>query len=206
MAWLIPYLDKFHYFAICLVLFLAGLGVPIPEDIPLIYGGVLAGIGKINVWIHFGLSMLFILIGDSCLYFIGRRIGGIGATRSEGEPPSRWERLLTAERRAKVEGYFDRYGSWTVFFGRFIAGVRGALYLTAGLTRFPFWRFLVLDFFAALISVPLWIWLGYEAGENWEQILALVQTYLRQVLIGLAVLALCLWGLYRLRRRGERAA
>ena len=205
MAWLIPYLDQFHYIAICLVPFLAGLGVPIPEDIPLIYGGVLAGAGKINVWIHFVLSMIFILIGDSCLYFIGRRIGKVGEGTQEG-PPSRWQRLLSPERRGKVEAYFDRYGSWTVFFGRFIAGVRGALYLTAGLTRFPFWRFLILDFFAALISVPLWIWLGYEAGANWETILAVVQSHVQQVIIGIVLVILLIVGFrWWLKRRSAEA-
>ena len=74
MDWVTEYIEEFQYVAIALVLFLAGLGVPIPEDIPLIYGGVMAGQGKLNVTIHFLVSMVFILVGDTCLYFIGKKL------------------------------------------------------------------------------------------------------------------------------------
>src|SRR5574337_59388 len=40
-------------------------------------------------------------------------------------------------------------------------GVRAAMCLTAGVTRFPFWRFFLADLTAALLSVPLFIWMGY---------------------------------------------
>ena len=84
--------------------------------------------------------------------------------------------------------------------------MRGALYLTAGLTRFPFWRFLILDFFAALISVPLWIWLGYEAGANWETILAVVQSHVQQVIIGIVLVILLIVGFrWWLKRRSAEA-
>lgn len=187
IAWITQYIEQFQYVAIAFVLFLAGLGVPIPEDIPLIYGGVMSGAGKMNVYIHFVVSMVFILVGDVCLYFIGRRIS------QNAETPSRWRKVLTPKRQAKVQGYFDRYGSWAVFFGRFVAGIRGAVYLTAGMARFPLLRFIVLDFLAALISVPIWIALGYWAGKEWETVIEHAKSYQVYVLIALAVIILGVW-------------
>ena len=72
------------------VLFIAGLGAPIPEDIPLIYG-VMAGAGD-NVYIHFGVSIVFILVGI-CLYAIGRRLS------RTLDKPSRWQKVLSPERK-----------------------------------------------------------------------------------------------------------
>jgi membrane protein DedA with SNARE-associated domain len=207
MEFVIGYIDKFQYVAIAFVLFIAGLGVPIPEDIPLIYGGVMSGQGQMNVWIHFAVSMIFILVGDVCLYTIGKRFArrqqlesaeGIashteGQSEAADQKPSRLEKLLTPERRAKVQDYFDRYGSWTVFFGRFVAGLRGAIFLTAGLTNFPLRRFILLDALAALISVPVWIALGYWFGSRWQEILETFKSYQGYVLAGVAVVVLVVW-------------
>jgi membrane protein DedA with SNARE-associated domain len=170
VEWLTEYLDQFTYIGVAVSLFVAGLGFPLPEDIPLIFGGAMAGAGKINVYIHFVISMVFILIGDTCLYLIGRRLGT--ASESKG----RLSKLLTPERRAKAMAWFDKYGSWAVFFGRFVAGIRGAVYLTAGTVRFPLPRFILLDFLAALVSVPVWIWLGWTFGENWEVVIATMKS------------------------------
>jgi membrane protein DedA with SNARE-associated domain len=45
--------------------------------------------------------------------------------------------------------------------------MRTAVFITAGAThRVSFWRFLLLDGLAALISVPLWVYLGYLGADN----------------------------------------
>jgi membrane protein DedA with SNARE-associated domain len=179
--WILPYLEQFQYIGIALVLFLAGLGVPIPEDIPLIIGGILSGQGSMNVYIHFVVSMVFIIIGDVSLYLIGGRL----ARNTHTDTPSRFRKILTPKRQEKVQHAFDQYGSWAVFFGRFVAGIRGAVYLTAGMTKFPLGRFIILDFLAALISVPLWIALGYWAGKEWEKYVEQIKEYQIYVFTGL---------------------
>ena len=104
MQWITQYIEQFQYVAIAFVLFLAGLGVPIPEDIPLIYGGGMAGKGSLNVYIHFIVSMIFILVGDVSLYLIGRRIArsSKGPEQINPETPSRIQKILTPERKAKA--------------------------------------------------------------------------------------------------------
>ncbi len=197
MEWLTDYLDQFTYIGVAVSLFLAGLGFPLPEDIPLIFGGAMAGAGKINVYVHFVISMVFILIGDTCLYLIGRKLG----MASEGQ--GRLSKLLTPERRAKAMLWFEKYGSWAVFFGRFVAGVRGAVYLTAGTARFPLPRFVLVDFLAALVSVPVWIWLGWTFGENWEVVIATMksaQGWVLGVVGGLIVVLIVYFKWWRKRR------
>lgn len=200
MEWLTAYLDQFTYIGVAVSLFLAGLGFPLPEDIPLIFGGAMAGAGKINVWIHFAISMVFIIVGDTCLYFIGRKVG------NASETGGRIGKLLTPERRAKAQGFFDKYGNWTVFFGRFVAGVRAAVYLTAGTVKFPLGRFILLDFLAALVSVPIWIYLGWIFGENWEVVIETFKKYQWFVIGGIVLLGVGLWAFFKLRKKRAAAA
>jgi membrane protein DedA with SNARE-associated domain len=197
--WLQNYLSEATYVGIALVLFVAGLGVPIPEDIPLVFGGVMAGKGHINVYGHFALSMVFILIGDSCLFLIGRRLGS-------GAGSGLWGKLLTHERRAKAQTYFAKFGSWTVFFGRFLAGVRAAVFLGAGAAGFPYWRFIMLDALAAMISVPVWIWIGFQFGEHWEEILEQAKLIQGWLLGGLAFVVGLGWWWLRQRKAAKAQA
>ena len=183
LEWISQSIEQLQYVGIAFVLFLAGLGVPIPEDIPLILGGVLSSTGSMNVYIHFVVSMVFILIGDVCLYKIGGRLAN-----NQMDSTSRFAKILTPERQEKVQAAFDKYGSWAVFFGRFVAGIRGAVYLTAGMTRFPLGRFIILDFLAALISVPVWIALGYWAGDQWEKYVDEIKEYQMYIFGGIACL------------------
>jgi len=196
MGWVTEYIEEFSYIAVAFVLFIAGLGAPIPEDIPLIYGGVMSGRGMMNPYIHFLVSMAFILIGDLCLYGIGRRIS------RNAETPSKWQKVLTPERQAKVQGLFDKYGSWAVFFGRFVAGVRAAVFLSAGMARFPVGKFILFDLMAAAISVPVWIWIGYVASKNWESVAEQAQKY--QFMILGVLLVLVVIGFVFLKRRRRR--
>ena len=178
MEWITNYIAEFNYFAVALVLFLAGLGFPIPEDIPLIYGGVMASQGLMNAWIHGVVSIVFILVGDYCLYRIGRRIG------DSAEAPGFVQKVLTPAAKEKVNGMFERFGSWAVFFGRFVAGIRAVVH--GGHVTFSCME-ISSRLARALLSVPLWIYLGLWAGENWEVFLEKAKVYNMWLIAGLAV-------------------
>ena len=60
-AFLEAFFSQYGYAAVFLVLIACGFGVPIPEDITLVTGGVISGLGQANVHMmvlgapHFGL-------------------------------------------------------------------------------------------------------------------------------------------------------
>lgn len=49
METLIEFFSSYGYWAVFLVLLACGFGVPIPEDITLVSGGVISGLGYTNV-------------------------------------------------------------------------------------------------------------------------------------------------------------
>jgi len=64
------FLEEFTYLGVFLILFVAGLGVPIPEELPIMAGGVLAHEGVVRWWLMLPVCVLGVLSGDVALYWI----------------------------------------------------------------------------------------------------------------------------------------
>lgn len=185
------------YAALFAVLIVCGLGVPIPEDISLVAGGIIAGLGYADLRIMIAVGLAGVLVGDSVMFLVGHHLGPRARQ-------VRWiARVLTPRRYARVQEKFDRYGNRLLFIARFLPGLRAAVFLTAGMThRVSYGRFLVLDGLAALISVPVWIWLGYFGAERRDWLLGAIHRG-QGLLIALAgvVVAVIVWLLWRGARR-----
>lgn len=185
------------YVAVFAALLLCGAGIPLPEDITLVAGGVIAGLGYANVHAMAAVALVGVLAGDAAMFLLGHRYGA----RIMRWPPVAW--LFTPARYAKVQEKFARYGNRLLFLARFLPGMRTAVYLSAGAThRVSFLRFLLLDGLAALISVPVWVYLGYAGANNREWLAMWIGRgqHGAWILAGLLALALLmLW--WRRRRR-----
>ena len=146
------------------MLFLCGLGLPVPEDIPLIVSGILIGSHKMHLGIAAPLAWAGIIGGDCMLYMLGRRYG-LNITRVPFVG-----KHVTKERIEKAEKLFERWGLWVVAVGRLFAGIRGAMVVAAGTLRFNFIKFIIADGLAALVSGGLFMFLGYKVGQNIHKI------------------------------------
>lgn len=150
------------------ILVIASLGLPIPEDVPLIAAGmILATSPETASWSGtLVVAMVGIMTGDLVLYSAGKRWGRDVVNH-------RWVRsLITPARFDRMVDYFHRYGTWMCFFGRFFMGIRAVMCITAGATRFPYWRFFIADFAGALLSIPFFVWLGWKFGQMLPQMKA----------------------------------
>lgn len=163
MDLLINFFTDYGYFAVFFVLIICGFGVPIPEDITLVSGGVIAGLypNEVNVHVMLIVSMLGVLIGDSTMYWLGR-IYGVKILRTR-----LIKKIVTLKRLKMVKEKFAKYGNRVLFVARFLPGLRAPIYVISGITRrVSFIRFLLIDFFAAIISVPIWVYLGDFGASN----------------------------------------
>ncbi|MDW2982982.1 MAG: DedA family protein [Rhodanobacter sp.] len=187
------------YVAVFIALMICGAGLPLPEDVTLVAGGVIAGLGYANVHAMFALAMFGVLLGDSAIFLLGHHYGA----RILG-----WRfvaRVLTPSRYAKVQEKFDQYGNRMLFFARFLPGMRTTVYLTAGTThRVSFLRFLLIDTAAALISVPIWVYLGYFGADNHEWLVKWLHRGQSSLWVLIGLLALLALGLWWKRRRRTR--
>ena len=182
------------------VLITCGLGIPLPEDVPLITGGWLVGKdGSLILMMVTGL--LGILIGDSLIFRAGQTLG-------EKLLETRLGKHIPGERVQKTIDAFDRHGPKFIMAARFVPGLRAVTYFVAGLTRVPYWKFITYDGIAACVSAPAWVYLGWWARKH--RMLNKVWQWSSQAQMGtLAVLVgvVILWIVVaKLRRRARRRA
>ncbi len=179
-----------------------GLGVPLPEDVSLILGGYLVHAGKANLVLMIATGFLGILMGDSIIFFAGRRIGAQIGSKQGGF----FARIVTPEKRARVEQLFHKHGDKIVCLARFMPGVRAVTFFTAGSVGMKYLRFLLFDGAAALISAPVFIWLGFHFGGELETLLENVKKGQTRVIVILLTVAVVYLAYLFLKRRRDKAA
>jgi membrane protein DedA with SNARE-associated domain len=182
-AVMVNFLAQAFYPLLLLVFVIASLGLPIPEDIPLIAAGIILRTQpEVASWPGaLTVSLIGIMSGDIILYSLGRRWGSnVFSHRSV-----RW--IMTPQRMEMMTEKFHRYGVWMCFFGRFMMGVRAVMCMTAGVTRFPFWKFFLADFCGALLSVPFFIVIGYAFAGMLPQLEAYIKGA-KWIVLGLVAL------------------
>ncbi|GAC1475434.1 MAG: hypothetical protein NVSMB9_27950 [Isosphaeraceae bacterium] len=182
------------YVGIALILILGGLGLPVPEEAPIILAAILSRTGKMYGPLSFATCLFGVLMGDFVVYFLGYFYG----EKVLRLPLTR--KLLTRARETQIKGYFHRHGFKILILGRFAIGFRTAAYLTAGILRMPALKLFLTDLFAASLSTSLMFALGYIFAYQ-------IQTSfdrVKHVLTALAAVTLVTWLLYRYYKARQR--
>ncbi len=188
------------YSGLVLILVVCGFGIPIPEDfILIVFGGYNAAVGPLDLTGVMLASFLGVLLGDSGIYFVGQVYGPWLAQHRV------LKRLFPPDKIAHAEAFFAKHGVKAVFFARFVVGLRAAVFFTSGMLRVPFSKFLLADFLASVVSLPVWIWLGYAFHEEIETVMAWVQSA-EHALTALVLLAAGFFLFRWYRRRRKRLA
>ena len=178
------FVDHFTYVGIFAVLLLGSLGVPIPEEMAIIAAAVLSHEGIIRWWLALPVCLLGVLTGDMVLYWVGRHWG---------EDVLNWRMVrlvLTLKREQWLQAAYRRHALKTIVTARHVMGLRAAAFLTAGMARVPFWKFVAADAGAAALGVPLLFGLAYFFMDQITAIVTDVHRVERWIaLAGLLVLA-----------------
>jgi membrane protein DedA with SNARE-associated domain len=182
--------EHWGYLGILLVLLACSLGLPLPEDVPLLTGGLLCYKGLASVWLMIPIGLIGVLSGDFFLFWLGKRFGHHIVEHRLFRKLVNPSRLLTAEK------LFAHHGYKIIFVGRFLPGLRPMLWVACGVLRVPFWIFAAVNGAAACISVPTLILLGKFFGHSISQIQRDVRQATHALLLIIGLLTLAAVGYY----------
>lgn len=155
------------------LLMLAGLNIPISEDLMIITSGLLAAtIVPENTAVLFFAVFLGSYLSDWMAYFIGRTLG-----RKLWN--IKWfKRTIHPKRLIQAQTFYEKYGFFTLLIGRFIPfGVRNCLFITAGMGRMHFGKFILSDGIACMLSNATLFFITYALGRNYQILLKLLKTF-----------------------------
>ncbi len=172
------------YLIVLAILLLCGLGLPIPEDITLFVGGILSYYGVTDIRVMIAVCFFGVLLGDSIIFFMGAKYG----KRLTQKGPFR--KMLTEERLQQVQERFVNKGNKLIFLARFMPGLRAPIFFSAGLLKLPYRVFLFYNGGAALLSVPLLVYLPYSQGDRLEEIVRQIQSVERAIVVLIFLLIL----------------
>lgn len=125
------------YPALGALIFGESAGLPLPGETALLAAGGLAAAGHLALPAVILVAATAAIAGDTVGYWLGRRGGRAFLMRDGFLAGHRRRAVLRADR------FFEHYGTATVFFGRWIPGVRVIAAVMAGATRMPWRRFAV---------------------------------------------------------------
>ena len=160
---LYQYVDFFPLVAL-FGLLLAGLNLPVSEDLIIITGAIVCH-KKLSL-LPLTLAALYtgIIATDFFQYWIGTLVRrGTGKTKF-------FSRMIPDKALHKMHRYLDKYGIFTFIVGRFVPfGVRNTLFFTSGFFNLKFRSFVLYDLVAAMISVNTLFFLVFSFGEVVEK-------------------------------------
>lgn len=196
---LLGVVSRFGYLGVTGIVFIESFGVPAPGETSIIAGSVLAGSGRLNIFVVALAAFLAAVGGDSIGYAIGRT-GGRSLLVRFGKYVGLNEGRLT-----RVEKFMARRGALMVIVARFIEGLRQLNGVVAGVTRMPFAKFLICNAIGAALWVGVWSSAGYFAGNHLDAIEGAIHKYQNLALVAVVVLvAAYVW--HRVRRRRAHKA
>lgn len=184
-----PFVNHYGYFAVALMVFLEGFGVPTPGQTTIIVASFYAGTGHLNIVLVFLIAFLAATIGDNIGFAIGH-FGGEKLVKRYGKYI-----LITHERYMKAVKFFGKHGGKMVAIARFVDGLRQVNGIIAGTSEMRWYKFTLFNAIGALIWVGVWAPLGYY-GSSYINTFLKYELYLG-IAIGVAILAFIIYKTFK---------
>ncbi len=148
--------------AVFLLMTLESACLPVPSEAIMLFAGSSVAAGELTLVGVVAAGVLGNLVGSWIAYAVGYygRLDLLEKNRLIHVSPKhlKW-----------ADDWFERYGSWTVFFSRMLPIIRTFISLPAGIAKMPFWRFSVLTVLGSLPWVLMLALIGEAVGNNWEE-------------------------------------
>ena len=148
-----------------IVAFLAALletvfvvGLFLPGSTIILFLGVLAAQGYLDIRILFLFAVIGAVLGDNVNYFLGRKYGTVLVNKD------RW--FLRKKYFLITKEFFRQHGAKSIFFGRFVPSIKEIVPIIAGSVEMPKRKFFFWNIVGALGWGTEWLLVGYFFGYS----------------------------------------
>ena len=180
-------MNQFGYIGVFLLIAIENIFPPIPSEVILLFGGFMTTYTRLNVVGMIIAATLGSLIGAIVLYYIGKIFNKERLKKIISGKIGKVLRLK-AKDIDNADKWFDTKGNKTVFFCRFVPIVRSLISIPAGMSEMEIPKFLMYTVLGSLIWNTVLIVVGSIVGENWTDILSIMDNYSHIVLILLVII------------------
>ena len=194
MNWISALLGNLTYPTIFLLMLLESTVVPVPSELVVSPAAYHAAGGHLNVL----LVVLFATIGADvgasinyvAGYYLGRPIFYKFANSRIGHLC-----LLNQEKVEKSERYFYDHGVVATLTGRLIPGIRHLISIPAGLSKMPYWKFLLYTTIGAgvwhsILAALGWYMHSFVPEDQLDEQLTIYGDYIKWGIIAIVLLAI----------------
>ena len=183
------FFDAHGYWTLIVILLLENAGIPVPGETALLFVSFLA-------WSERELQLGYIILVGIAACTLGDNLGYAIGYRGGRQLLDRYQRFFHIRERtiARGERLFERYGSVTIFFARFVFGMRIIAGPLAGVLRMPWKKFFLFNFLGASVWVSVISLAGYFFGSQWDRLIHWMKRFnIAIAVVAVLVLALAWW-------------
>jgi membrane protein DedA with SNARE-associated domain len=184
----------YGYWAVGVALLLENIGLPLPGETILLLASFLA-------YTEHDLQLPWIIVVATVVTTIGGSLGFVLGERGGRPLLDRYSRLfrISPATLTRGEDLFKRFGPVTVFFARFVFGIRIIAGPLAGVLRMSWRKFLIWNFLGAAAWVTAITTVGYLFGRHWGRL----ERAVKRFDIAVVILVVLLTGFWWWRRRRQ---
>lgn len=179
---IISMMNKFGYFGILFLIAIENIFPPIPSEVILGFGGFMTTYSNISIFGVILFATIGSLLGALCLYFIGKLLNKERLSKIVNGKIGKIL-FLKEDDIGKAYDWFDKKGYTTVLFCRFVPIVRSLISIPAGMSEMKIPKFLLYTTMGSLIWNTVLVVIGSMLGENWENLVVVIDEYSTIVII-----------------------
>ena len=194
--------ERIGVFGAGLFIAIESVVIPLPSEIVLLLSGFNVSIGEFSFFSVWVATTIGSLVGAYFLYSIGYAVSKEGIEKLV----LRFGKFVGIKQRDVDVAFrwFDKYGTFVIFFGRLIPLIRSLVSIPAGLAKMSLARFSLLTAAGSGIWNALWIYIGIQLEDRWREAESWAK-YFDYAIYALVVLMVIIF-VTRMIRRGASAS
>jgi membrane protein DedA with SNARE-associated domain len=194
-------LTSWGYWALLLGIFGESLGLPLPGETVLMFASFLTHKQSgLNIWWVIAVGVVAAVAGDNVGYWLGRRYG---------TTLIRWAKKILRMDDAYIETakkLIKTHGGRTIFFSRFIFGLRTIAGPMAGSLSMEWKRFFKYNLLGAVTWVTTMSLVGYAFANEFDTLLGYIEKASWAIAGGLLLAGYLIWRREKKHYQGQRKA